>query len=1098
MEENATKEIIHKQESKISIGIPDHLAKLKEKNIFFVLSSGRSGTQTIAKSISELPDCVCLHEPAPELILESAAYRYGRLDKERLKNLLLQTRTPIMNGKVYGESNQTLSLMLPVIAEAFPKGKFIWLIRNGLDVVSSTFARQWYTGHSANHARYKDCPQIEKDWIDGRIMGDLCGDVPVAKWKSMNPFARCCWYWAFVNRTIEQDLRQYGSTDSYLQIKLEHLDRDLPEIIEWLGFDYVPAIKPGRHNKAHYQLHPWQKWTSEEKCDFLYWCGPLMDRLYPDWRVLNRDFLNDLNDDSNSVKQYTEIHPQVIKDSVNNDHLAAKEELPNIYFTPQIKTHPKISVYIPSYNQKNYLVEAIESVLAQNLKPHQIIIVDDCSNDGSQELIAKYAQKYPNLIYPIFHTNNSGVVQTRIDALNAVTGDYVTYVDGDDRFLPEKLELEFNTLSENTEAQIAYSNNYYINPEGQRVGVWAENETPAEGSIFKETFSRSFPKNNLFRMELINYQAWKSVGFHDPDITIYEDYDMRIRLTKHFKVAFCDVPLSEIRQHNKGLSKLKAKQHLASLEFIYHKNKVLLTDLNNSEQKDVKRGFNNFVNYISHKAASQLTDDSTLKKQDANHIYKKTVGTESVTSKFKNHNDLGNNLIFLISQPRAGSTLFQRLLAGHPEIHSTAEPWVMLHPLYALKNSGINTEYRSDLALSGLNDFVSQVPEGMELYRNALRKFGLTLYNRTLELSGKQYFLDKTPRYYHIIPELYSIFPEAKFIFLLRNPIAVLSSILKTWYQNQFDSLRIQTLIDLVRGPVCLLNGIKKLKENAIVVEYESLVHSPESMLHRVCSRIGIPYFKDMINYGKSTKPKGRFGDSVGIYQHNRPVTCSIDKWLNNLSSPELIEFAEQYLHTLGKNIVSSMGYNYDELKKKLELQGQVFQKQLTKSETITRLNQEGERLFINKEYDVALSKFRTAYELDPNYAKTQSNLGLLYYQIKDMNNALKHYQKAIQLDPQNITYLKNIANFSYVELGNIQEAFRICVEILKLKPEDIETLLLLAKISIDLKKYEDAKVFYDLVLKIDPKNVEANHHYSKLKQISDVNPTHQFCGLYN
>ena len=71
-------------------------------------------------------------------------------------------------------------------------------------------------------------------------------------------------------------------------------------------------------------------------------------------------------------------------------------------------------------------------------------------------------------------------------------------------------------------------------------------------------------------------------------------------------------------------------------------------------------------------------------------------------------------------------------------------------------------------------------------------------------------------------------------------------------------------------------------------------------------------------------------------------------------------------------------------------------------------------------------------------------------------------------------------------------------MKIVKIKPDDSETLLMLAEISMDLEKYNDAKVFYDLVLKIDPKNAEARHHYSKLKHISDVVLTQQFHGLSN
>ena len=56
----------------------------------------------------------------------------------------------------------------------------------------------------------------------------------------------------------------------------------------------------------------------------------------------------------------------------------------------------------------------------------------------------------------------------------------------------------------------------------------------------------------------------------------------------------------------------------------------------------------------------------------------------------------GENLIFIISQPRAGSTLLQRILGGHPEIHTAAEPWIMLHPLYALKSKGCSAEYNAE------------------------------------------------------------------------------------------------------------------------------------------------------------------------------------------------------------------------------------------------------------------------------------------------------------------------------------------------------------------------------------------------------------------
>ncbi len=247
----------------------------------------------------------------------------------------------------------------------------------------------------------------------------------------------------------------------------------------------------------------------------------------------------------------------------------------------------KISVFITSYNQKQYLIEAIDSVLAQTLPPTQIVIVDDCSQDGSQEVIAGYASRYPDLITPIYHAHNRGVSQTRIDALSVVTGDYVTYVDGDDRFLPDKLEKEAGVLRGHPIAKIVFANNYHITDEGVRTKVWADEELPPGGDVFCQTFARDFPRHNLFRMELVDYRSWKRVGFHDPDLRLYEDWDMRIRLTKHYQVAYCNQLLSEIRVHRKGLSSAGAAEHLAALEHIVQKNAHLLDDIEPQQRRYV-------------------------------------------------------------------------------------------------------------------------------------------------------------------------------------------------------------------------------------------------------------------------------------------------------------------------------------------------------------------------------------------------------------------------------------------------------------------------------------------------------------------------------
>ncbi|MDG1462128.1 MAG: sulfotransferase, partial [Gammaproteobacteria bacterium] len=150
---------------------------------------------------------------------------------------------------------------------------------------------------------------------------------------------------------------------------------------------------------------------------------------------------------------------------------------------------------------------------------------------------------------------------------------------------------------------------------------------------------------------------------------------------------------------------------------------------------------------------------------------------------------LGENLIFIISQPRSGSTLLQRILAGHPDIESSAETWLMLHPVFGNREHGIETAYGANWALLARNDFLENYTDGMSVYDEAVRAWAKTFYDAALEHSGGKIFIDKTPRYAMIIPELLQLFPKARFVFLLRNPLAVLASTLNSFVKDKLNIL---------------------------------------------------------------------------------------------------------------------------------------------------------------------------------------------------------------------------------------------------------------------------------------------------------------------
>lgn len=258
-----------------------------------------------------------------------------------------------------------------------------------------------------------------------------------------------------------------------------------------------------------------------------------------------------------------------------------------------------ISVYITSYNQKEFLREAIESVLSQTLKPFEIIIVDDASKDGSQEMIRSYQSRHPELIRAYCFEFNQGVTRVRRKALSEVKGDHVTYVDGDDLYLPHKLELEAKLMRKQG-TNLVFTNNMYVNPDdiNDIKWIWASNSIDLTTDLFLKTLTRDYPRNSLFRMELVNFEYFKSVGFHDPNLSIYEDYELRIRLSKKACMNYSLEPTTKIRISKEGLSKSPKDLHESSFKYIYNKYAPEIDKMPPEQKKTAHAAFQyNFDNF---------------------------------------------------------------------------------------------------------------------------------------------------------------------------------------------------------------------------------------------------------------------------------------------------------------------------------------------------------------------------------------------------------------------------------------------------------------------------------------------------------------------
>jgi hypothetical protein len=252
--------------------------------MFFVVSTGRSGTMTISDLLSQHPLCECLHEPQRIVVRLATERSYDQLDDNELRFYLKKLFPPQFGIRCYGVSDQKLSYLIPLLAGNDGKAKFIWLIRDGRNVVASYFTRGAYGQEEAEDPKGSYRPELHNRyyWAKYRIQGDLCGDVKPELWKSMSPFEKCCWYWSYTNRTIERDLKKLDD-DSWMIVRLEDLSADLDAILDFLDLPYYP-LKMIVANRNPVPTYQHTDWNESNQRAFDLWCGAGMDCWYPNWR----------------------------------------------------------------------------------------------------------------------------------------------------------------------------------------------------------------------------------------------------------------------------------------------------------------------------------------------------------------------------------------------------------------------------------------------------------------------------------------------------------------------------------------------------------------------------------------------------------------------------------------------------------------------------------------------------------------------------------------------------------------------------------------------------------------------------------------------
>lgn len=263
--------------------------------------------------------------------------------------------------------------------------------------------------------------------------------------------------------------------------------------------------------------------------------------------------------------------------------------------------------------------------------------------------------------------------------------------------------------------------------------------------------------------------------------------------------------------------------------------------------------------------------------------------------------------IFVFSITRSGSTLVQRVIAAHDGVATVSEPWLLLPLLYALKREGVAAEYTHPLAVTAIEDFCGELPRGAEDYRAELRRFVLELYEKAAG-PGARHFVDKSPPYYFVAEEIMRLFPDGKFIFLWRNPLSIIASIIETWQGGRWSPTLFRQ--DLFLGLPNLVSAYLQNEPRCHSVRYEDLVEGGERPWRELMDYLEIELEPDALASFSGVRLNGRAGDQVGSRRYAALSTEPTEKWKRTLANPLRRAWCRRYLRFLGSSRLETMGYD--------------------------------------------------------------------------------------------------------------------------------------------------------------------------------------------
>ena len=240
--------------------------------------------------------------------------------------------------------------------------------------------------------------------------------------------------------------------------------------------------------------------------------------------------------------------------------------------------NPKVSICMPTYNFARYLPEAIESVLTQTYRDFELLIIDDCSQDGSADLIAGYAKNDARIRFRI-NERNAGMVENWNLCLSHARGDYIKFLFGDDLFASATTVSRMaELLDSRDDISLVTSARNVVNERSERleiVSFYTGEETYAGTDIIQDCLL--WHKNKIGEPSAVMFRKKHAGCGFDPRYRQIVDLDMWFRILEQGRFAYIDEPLVSFRSHPLQ----QTRHNIANFRLIIDESFLLLADFSN-------------------------------------------------------------------------------------------------------------------------------------------------------------------------------------------------------------------------------------------------------------------------------------------------------------------------------------------------------------------------------------------------------------------------------------------------------------------------------------------------------------------------------------